>query len=184
MKRSLLLLVLSAIAFLAPVTAGAQEEIHQADAVTDSAPAAPATESSVGSFSPFSLSYVTRDNVKGMDINLWLLSYDCYWGETNSIIKTNMTHAICLNYPKAYTFGPNKMFMAYPKFGIGYMWSVLEMKGSSKETSGGVCLNLHPQLGIKLFSGFGLKIGYLYQAYKFQFKGKGVISLGVVIGMP
>lgn len=131
---------------------------------------------------PTGISFLTNDAAKGIDLSIGMLSYDRYFGETNSYITKNATRVITINYPYAYYLDKNHTFFLYPKLGCGYGWSVVEIKGYDPETEGAFVFNLHPQAGVRL-GPVGITVGYLYHAYKFKFNGKGVLSLGLTIGL-
>lgn len=175
MKTKRIVCLLCLLFFLITGEAFAQNEKNDSNNIEDDSP-------KTSFFNPLSISFLTNSSAKGVDVSWGMLSYDRYFGETSSLIKKNATRVITLNYPTAYYIGPDNFFFVYPKVGLGYGWSVLEVKDYGTESEGAFVFNLHPQIGIQM-NNFGLTIGYLYHAFKFKFDGKGVLSIGLTLGI-
>lgn len=112
-----------------------------------------------------------------------LALFDFYAAISNANTDTHQSDwfAVSINQPASIFFsGEAYGFFVTPKIGIGYMWN-RTMDYDNTSRSGGVYLNIHPQIGYAIEDLFCIRVGYWYPAYKFRFNDPGYWTIGLSI---
>lgn len=115
------------------------------------------------------------------------LGFGYLFYETGEVFSSNGGYFFHVDYTQAFWLDAKETIYIRPVLGLGY--GMIEGKGKHGYESynykvNGMMANIHPQMGLKLWTtakgnAVCLSVGYLYQALKFKFEGDGCFTAGL-----